>query len=92
METSLIDVVDDNNSRLYGFEQGSMTGPDSKLAANIEKVEIDRGGRAILDPGDFPGSLAPVAPHQGLYFFHCQMDRRYIPPPVGCGTGKRVER
>ncbi|MCY1460684.1 hypothetical protein D9M71_782610 [compost metagenome] len=62
-----------------------MTGPDSKLAANIEEVKIDRGGRAILNPGDFPGSLAFVAPHQGLCFFRCQMDRWR-------GTGKRVER
>jgi hypothetical protein len=44
METSLIDVIDDNNSRLNGFEQGGMTGPDSKLAANIEEMKIDRGG------------------------------------------------
>ncbi|MOA52257.1 hypothetical protein D3C78_1755210 [compost metagenome] len=66
MATSLIDAVDTNDARLNGFEQGSMTGPDSKLAANIGKVKVDRGRRAILNPGDFPGSLAPVAPHQGL--------------------------
>jgi hypothetical protein len=63
MEASLIDVVDDNNSRLYGFEQGGMTGPDSKLSANVEEVKINRGGRAILDPGDLPGSLALVTPY-----------------------------
>jgi hypothetical protein len=63
MDTSLIDVADDNGARLNGLEQGSMTGSDGKFSANIGKVEIDRGGRAILDPGDFPGSLAFEAPY-----------------------------